>query len=435
MSFSKSFHCSLQHAPAWVVALFGAVTSFGVYFCMYAFRKPFTAAGFEGQQFLGVGYKVWLVTAQVIGYMLSKFYGIKFISSIPKSKRAVTIVQLILIAWLALLLFAITPAPYSILLLLLNGFPLGMVWGLVFSYLEGRLATEAMGAVLSTSFIFSSGVVKSIGKYLLETDGVTEQWMPFVAGALFVIPMLLFTWLLKHMPPPTDDDIQHRTERKPMNAADRKQFVTQFFPGLAVIVGTYVMLTVLRDFRDNFANELWRELGYGAQPAIFTQTEIPVSLIVLVAMGLLILVRRNIKAFLINHLVIICGYVMCLLSTLLFLNQYIHALLWMTLVGIGLYLAYVPFNCLYFERMIASYKIRSNVGFVMYIADSFGYLGSVVVLFVKEFSGVQTSWTHFFIQTVFAVSLLGIVGTVAAAGYFRKKYTETQTTVVTAYAV
>lgn len=88
-----------------------------------------------------------------------------------------------------------------------------------------------------------------------------------------------------------------------------------------------------------------------------------------------------------------------------------------------LYMAYVPFNALYFERMIASYKIRGNVGFVMYIADSFGYLGSVLVLVIKEFSGVQLSWTQFFIQTIFIVSSAGTIGTAVAALYFRKKYT------------
>jgi hypothetical protein len=168
MSSLKSVTTRLQQAPPWVPALYAALCSFGVYFCMYAFRKPFTAAGFEEQYFLNIPYKVWLVTAQVIGYMLSKFYGITFISSLRKSRRAFTIVQLILISWVALLFFALTPPPYNIIFLLINGFPLGMVWGLVFSYLEGRKATEAMGAVLATSFIFSSGVVKSVGKYVMQ---------------------------------------------------------------------------------------------------------------------------------------------------------------------------------------------------------------------------------------------------------------------------
>lgn len=432
MGISKSLKQRLQRAPGWVAALFAALASFGVYFCMYAFRKPFAAAAFEGLLFLGIQYKVWLVAAQVVGYMLSKFYGIRFISSLEKHERAATIVRLILISWIALLLFAVTPAPYNIFFLLVNGFPLGLVWGLVFSFLEGRRATEAMGAVLSTSFIFSSGVVKSIGSYLLNEE-VSQWWMPFATGALFVFPMLLFVWLLRQVPPPTPADVALRTSRGPMTSSERRRFVAQFFPGLLLIVATYVLLTILRDFRDNFAAELWAELGYGGQPSIFTRSEIPVSLIVLFCMALLVCVKSNIKAFLVNHIVIILGYGLCLLATVLFSNSFIGPVLWMMGVGTGLYMAYVPFNALYFERMIASYRIRGNVGFVMYIADSFGYLGSVLVLALKEFSGVQLSWTQFFVQTVFVVSIAGIIGTVIAALYFRKKYYSTSVSAV--YAV
>jgi len=52
---------------------------------MYAVRKPYTASSFEGLQQFGISYKVVLVTSQVIGYMLSKFIGIKVISEVqPK---------------------------------------------------------------------------------------------------------------------------------------------------------------------------------------------------------------------------------------------------------------------------------------------------------------------------------------------------------------
>src|SRR4051812_26391187 len=104
---SNALQKKLQNMPAWFISIYAAVCSFSVYFCMYAFRKPFTAAGFDGISFLHVDYKVWLVTAQVIGYMLSKFYGIKFISGMRVEKRAITIVKLILLSWLSLLLFAI----------------------------------------------------------------------------------------------------------------------------------------------------------------------------------------------------------------------------------------------------------------------------------------------------------------------------------------
>lgn len=419
---------TLEKVPAWTLSVYAALTSFAVYFCMYAFRKPFTVAAFSGIRFLSADYKVWLVTAQVIGYMLSKFYGIRFIAAMRPEKRALTIVRLILLSWISLLLFAITPVPYNIIFLLLNGFPLGMVWGLVFGYLEGRRATEFMGAVLSISFIFSSGVVKSVGKSILLNWPVSETWMPFLAGSFFVVPMIFFTWLLNHLPAPTQSDIAMRTVRKPMTKEERRCFVAMFMPGIVTIVITYVLLTILRDFRDNFANELYTELGYANNAAIFTTTEIPVSLVVLLCMSLLILVKSNFKAFLINHCIIIFGYTLALAATWLFTTHYINPIVWMTMIGTGLYLSYVPFNALYFERMIATYKVKSNVGFIMYIADAFGYLGSVLVLFLKSFFGIQLSWTAFFTDAVMIISIIGIAGTVVAALYFSKKYSSVSST-------
>jgi hypothetical protein len=308
-----------------------------------------------------------------------------------------------------------------------------MVWGLVFSFLEGRKATEFMGAVLATSFIFSSGVVKSIGKSVVLNWHFLEVWMPFITGALFVLPMILFTWLLNHLPAPGEEDVQLRSVRNPMTAEERKTFISAFFPGIVVIVTTYVLLTIVRDFRDNFANELFIELGLEDNAAIFTSTEVPVSLIVLFCMSLLVLQKNNIKAFMINHYIIIAGYVVAFVASLLFLNNLLNGIVWMTMTGTGLYLSYVPFNALYFERMIASYRIAGNVGFIMYIADAFGYLGSVLVLFTKEFIGVTSSWTSFFMNAVLIISLFGIAGTIVSAIYFGKKYSSLQSTLEKGY--
>src|SRR3954465_6560316 len=90
-----------------VSTMLAALSAFCVYSCMYAFRKPFTAAGYEGYTFLKVDYKIWLVIAQTIGYTLSKFYGIRFIAELKNEKRTITIIKLIAVGWIALLLFAI----------------------------------------------------------------------------------------------------------------------------------------------------------------------------------------------------------------------------------------------------------------------------------------------------------------------------------------
>ena len=432
MFHSRTLENRLAAAPLWVTSVYGAICAFGVYFCMYAFRKPFTAAGFEGLFFLKIPYKIWLVIAQLIGYMLSKFYGIHFISGLDKSKRAISIIVLISVSWVALFFFSLSPVPYGIIFLLINGFPLGLVWGLVFSYLEGRRATEFMGTVLAVSFIFSSGVVKTVGKSLVVNYGISEQWMPFVTGALFILPMIFLVWMLNHIPPPGNADIALRTVRKPMSREDKKHFLSTFLPGIIIIVTSYVLLTILRDFRDNFSNELWVELGYGNQPDIFAETETTVSLIVLLSMSALVIVKDNIRAFMINHYIIMAGYVVALVTTLLFLNHLVNAVVWMTMVGTGLYLSYVPFNALYYERMIAGFRFKGNVGFLMYISDSFGYLGSVVVLFAKEFFGLHLSWTTFFINLVLIISIFGIGATWAAAVYFKRKYNTVEKNEITA---
>src|SRR5690606_29991559 len=111
------------------------IAAFSTYFCMYAFRKPFSVATFDDDiqiPLLGdLNYKIVLIIAQVFGYTLSKFLGIKFVSETKPDGRALRIIGLIAVAEFALLLFAIVPAPWNIFCLFLNGLPLGMVWGMV----------------------------------------------------------------------------------------------------------------------------------------------------------------------------------------------------------------------------------------------------------------------------------------------------------------
>lgn len=412
---------SLFHRP-WVATSLAALSAFCVYTSMYAFRKPFTAAGYEGHRFLGMDYKIWLVIAQTVGYTLSKFYGIRFIAEMKSEKRTFTIIRLIGISWIALFFFAIVPAPYNIIFFLINGFPLGVIYGLVFSYLEGRQTTELLGAVLASSFIFATGLTQSVGKYMMLNWGIDQWWMPWVTGLLFFVPLLLFTWLLGKTPSPTAKDISLRTGRVPMPRKARKEFLRSFMPGMVMLVIAYILLTVIRDYRSNFAADMWNELGQGKDASVFLKTEIPASLVVLAVMSALVIVKRNIDALLINHLLIIAGFAICIVSTVLFTTDTIPAFTWMTLTGIGLYMGYVPFNCMLFERLIAAFKYAGNAGFIIYVADSFGYLGSDLVLVIKNFMPLSDSWTVFFVRLILLVSFAGIILVSLSAIYFHKRY-------------
>lgn len=376
---------------------------------MYGFRKPYTVGTYSNLFFLGISYKVCLVIAQVLGYMFSKFYGIKFISGMKPQRRAAYIIIFIAIAWASLLLFALIPAPYNIICMFINGLPLGMVFGLVFGFLEGRKSTELMGAALVTSFIFGSGFAKTIGKNLLLYFHVSDWWMPFAAGAFFVIPLLLFVWLLKKAPPPNEEDIANRTIRKPMTSVERKIFLKQFGFAIAPIIFAYAIFTIVRDFVEDFANELWTETGYQQNAGIFAQTSTIIALVILAVIASFFLIKNNYKAFRAAHFLIITGLLVSAVATLFFNFHIISPLLWMLFATTGLYLAYLPFNCVYFERMIATYKINGNIGFVMYIADAFGYLGTVIVLLVKEFINLKYSWVSFFSSLFYTSAILGVI--------------------------
>jgi MFS family permease len=405
------------------VAIFASIVTFLTYASVYAFRKPFTVGSFgKAPHILGLEYKDALVIAQVFGYMLSKFYGIKFIAELKRFGRGKLILLLVGISWMALLLFAIVPPPFNIVFLFINGFPLGIIWGIVFTFVEGRKATDFIGASLAVSFIFSSGFVKSVAEYLKVTYHVTDWWLAFMTGLVFILPLLFFVFLLEKIPSPSEADIKSRVVRLPMNKPERKKFFREFQYGLVLLIVLYVFLTVFRDIRDNFAADIWTELGFGNEPSVFTATEVPITIIVLVMIGSMILIRNNRRALVITHIIIVVGFLLAGISSWMFIHHHLPAFMWMTLVGLGLYMGYIPFNCILFERLIATFKKGGNVGFLMYIADSFGYLGSVVVIISKSVFSNKLSWATVYSNGVMYLSVIGVAGTFMALRYFNKKY-------------
>jgi len=190
-----------------LVALYAALVLFLTYASIFAYRKPFTVATFEGLAFWGISYQSLLIISQSLGYMLSKFWGIKFISELKQLGRWKTTIILIGIAWLCLLVFAVVPAKFGLLCLFVNGFVLGFMWGIIFSYAEGRRATDFIGSVLAVSFIFAGGFSRSIGKWLMLSWDVSEKWMPFMTGLVFLFPLAIFLYLLERIPKPDKDDV------------------------------------------------------------------------------------------------------------------------------------------------------------------------------------------------------------------------------------
>jgi hypothetical protein len=410
----------LERAHVLAFAAYAVLMAFSTYFCMYAFRKPFAAATWEGETFGPLSLKGAFIIGQLAGYATSKLLGVKFNSELPLARRRLALFLLILWAEGALLLFAVSPPPLQILALFLNGLPLGTVWGVVFSFLEGRRSSEILGAGLSCAYVVASGFVKWAGSSLLGS-GVSEEWMPAVTGLLFLPLFFFFAWGLSLIPPPSKADTAARTERAPMDADARRRFTRAYWPGLVLLVVVYLFLTAYRDFRDNFAAEILREMGQGDQPELFLKTEYPIAIALLLTLSLLYFIKDNRRGLLATYAIMITGSLLVGGATLLFDAGAIGGQAWLTLVGLGMFLGYVPYGCVLFDRTIAVLGTVATAVFLIYVSDAVAYGGSVVVVLYKMLGHADLPYLDFFRGFSYATAIVtGVCFSVSCVYFLRR---------------
>lgn len=426
MQFQSAYISTrLEQSNRGVLTAWSVVAAFTTYFCMYAFRKPFTVAQYEDLVFWGIGYKVILLFAQVSGYALSKFIGIKVISEMTPHRRAMMILSLIAIAHVALLPYAIAPYWLKPVFLFCNGLPLGMVFGCVFAFLEGRRVTEAMAAGLCASFIMASGTVKTVGAILMQSYGVSQFWMPFATGSLFWLPLLIGVWMLQQIPPPGELDVTARSKRSPFNGAERRQFYSRNALGLTVLILLMVLLTIFRSVRDDYAAEIWA--GFGVEkPEIFAQSEMLVAIAVVALSAVVVFIGANYRAFKIGMLLVGLGFGCALVTTLYYWGTTNWteeaAFQFMVLIGISLYVPYVLFHTTIYERVIAMLRDKSNVGYLLYLGDFAGYMSTVILMAIVNLVFEKNlDFVSLLFWLALIISPVSIVGTVVVVLYFHQK--------------
>lgn len=407
--------------------IWSMVAAFGCYFCVYGFRKPFTAGLYLDQSWHGIPWKSVLISSQIAGYMLSKWCDIFVVSGITWEKRAQAIILSILVAEIALLGFGVCPKPWSILFLVMNGLPLGMIFGYIQGFLEGKKNTELYIAALGSSFILADGVSKSTGSWLLSLQ-IPEIWMPFIAGLLFTGPLIFFVWMLTQIPRPNETDIANRSERIPMSQADRIHVFKMLWPGIIGVSLLYLGTSLLRGIRSDFAPEIWKYLGYSSVPSLYSQTEIWVTVGILLINGSLVLIRKNRVAFFLSLACIATGYLLLIISGLWGL-EHLPKFWLIVLTGFGIYLPYLTITTSVFERMISITRVKANVGFLMYIVDSIGYLGYNLLLLSAGFIFPTWNLPALFFHWAQVFGILGIAISLLTATYFYVRFNRVNTTI------
>ena len=371
------------------------------YSLVYALRKPYTAASFEGLTFMGSDYKVAVTTIQILGYVIAKFFGIKIISELKKENRFRFFVGSAILAELALVGFGLLEAPYNVAAMFVNGLSLGCMWGVIFSFIEGRKVTDILASLLGVSMVFSSGVAKSFGLFAMNEMQIDQFWMPAVIGG-FALPLLVFMgYMLKRLPQPTAEDIALRNERVVLDGKGRVALFRKYAPILTLLFIGNFMLLVLRDIKEDFLVNI---LDMSNQSSwLFARIDTIVTLIILGIFALFAFFRSNIRALLWLITLVIAG---CLTMTYVSFHYETLDLKPVTLFiqSLSLYIAYLTFQTIFFDRFIACFRIKGNVGFFIALIDFIGYLGTVTLLSTKEFLNIELEWFALFNH------IAGIVG-------------------------
>ena len=183
----------------------------------------------------------------------------------------------------------------------------------------------------------------------------------------------------------------------------------------------YTFLATLRDFRDNFTVEIWNEVDPGWDKNVFTQTEAVTSIIVLAVIGSLSSIKNNFKGFWVVNGIIGAGFIITAMATILFQKHILSPFWWMLLLGTGLFLAYMPMQIALFERLIAHFRIKANAGFFVYMCDSIGYLGSVVLMLYKEFFMKEMNWSVVLMKFTYFQAVISLLLLAAACIFFYKR--------------
>jgi hypothetical protein len=165
--------------------------------------------------------------------------------------------------------------------------------------------------------------------------------------------------------------------------------------------------------RDDFAREILTGLGASIQASDYASIDFWVMLVATLANGSAVVIRDNRKALQL-------AFATCMFGFLVLLATVLSHRLWfslsprmlMVLIGAGLYLPYVAVHTTVFERIIACTRDRANVGFMMYVADSVGYLGFAILVLAKNFFMGRVAEDRF-AESFLWICLVGALASIA----------------------
>jgi len=149
-------------------------------------------------------------------------------------------------------------------------------------------------------------------------------------------------------------------------------------------------------------------------------TEVPVSASVLLGLAMLGLDRDNRHAVVAIHVVIMAGAAILAGAMLALRAGAIGPVTGMILTGIGIYLAYAPFSAILFDRIMAASPTPGTAGFLIYLADAFGYSGSIGLMLLRKAAVPGRDWLALFLDAGVLTGVALLMLTFVSALWFAR---------------
>ena len=330
-----------------------------------------------------------LALAQSLGYFFSKIPAIALMSSSMffNNRQAVISALYVVTAifcGVGFIIFDNAPIGQSVAVGL-SSLTVGMVYGGMISYAEGRGNTEIVVAALNLCLVLAGGLARVVGTALVNTR-MKVQYVPGAACLIGLVVGLFLLDVLAHMPPPSRKDQERRGVRRAMTSEERWTFLKKYALGIFLSLIAYSALTSIRSFRDYFALELYTELNGGQAPAASTYflADFPGSLAVCCCLAMLSGVKSNRQAAGFMMAFMILGVVILGCGTLLHSHGLIGGMSWQVMSGVGIYTSYLVMGTAFFERLLAASGSEGTIVFLQFISDGCGWLGTIAILFWKN---------------------------------------------------
>lgn len=217
-----------------------------------------------------------------------------------------------------------------------------------------------------------------------------------------------------------EEDIAMKSERATLNGKQRWELFKNFMPFLMMLFVANIAIVVLRDIKEDFLVNIIDVSEYS--PWLFAKIDSVVTLIILVVFGLMVFVKDNLKALSILFGLIIMG--MIVMSVVSFGQErfQLSPVVWLFVQSLCLYIAYLTFQTIFFDRFIACFKIHGNVGFFIVTTDFLGYTGTVLVLVLKEFCNPHIDWAVFYNQFAGYVGIFCCITFICSFVYLHQRF-------------